>query len=356
MRSSRPLIVALAALALSLLAVPSAIGAPTVFGSRLDHEPSKNDCSELGPCTIASYIHPSDPAGDPYSGGAPVSGVITSFRVRFKAMAAQPVTLQIAEVAPKTGDDSTAVGRIVASAAPVTLAATPEEAETIPIQSFSTRVSVKAGQHLAIASPGMGLSATYDSSGDKYSYVFAMPPLGAEPRESQTATGQLLIQATIEPDADGDGFGDETQDQCPSQASTQGPCQTSGPPPVSTPPAVSLSGLGATGGKVSYTLSTAASVHIDLARRTPGRKVGAKCVKVTRANRKKAHCVTFKPVGAGFSGPGGSGAQSAAIPGFAKLAPGVYQITVTATDPAGHTSTLTASFTVKPKPKKKSPR
>jgi uncharacterized repeat protein (TIGR01451 family) len=31
-------------------------------------------------------------------------------------------------------------------------------------------------------------------------------------------------EATIEPDADGDGFGDESQDQCPTDPSTQGTC------------------------------------------------------------------------------------------------------------------------------------
>jgi len=35
----------------------------------------------------------------------------------------------------------------------------------------------------------------------------------------------------LEPDADHDGFGDETQDQCPTHASTQGPC----PPPPALP-------------------------------------------------------------------------------------------------------------------------
>ena len=35
-----------------------------------------------GPCTLVSFIHPIDPNGDPYSGGAPVGGVITKFRIR----------------------------------------------------------------------------------------------------------------------------------------------------------------------------------------------------------------------------------------------------------------------------------
>ena len=38
---------------------------------------------------------------------------------------------------------------------------------------------------------------------------------------------ELVLNADIEADADGDKFGDESQDQCPTDASTQGPC-----PPV----------------------------------------------------------------------------------------------------------------------------
>ena len=43
----------------------------------------------------------------------------------------------------------------------------------------------------------------------------------------------LDLSATLEPDADNDGFGDETQDQCPTNAGTQGSCPVSAP--VTTP-------------------------------------------------------------------------------------------------------------------------
>ena len=42
----------------------------------------------------------------------------------------------------------------------------------------------------------------------------------------------LDLSATLEPDADNDGFGDETQDQCPTNAATQGPCPTSATTPT----------------------------------------------------------------------------------------------------------------------------
>jgi hypothetical protein len=51
---------------------------------------------------------------------------------------------------------------------------------------------------------------------------------GAAPQAPQNGTNscELLVNATVEPDADNDGYGDETQDQCPTDASTHGPCPT----------------------------------------------------------------------------------------------------------------------------------
>jgi hypothetical protein len=64
---------------------------------------------------------------------------------------------------------------------------------------------------------------------------------GTTPEEAQlnlvNATHSIPpIRATIEADADHDGFGDETQDQCPTDATTQGPCPVV-TPPDNTPPA-----------------------------------------------------------------------------------------------------------------------
>jgi hypothetical protein len=46
---------------------------------------------------------------------------------------------------------------------------------------------------------------------------------------------RLNVDAQIEPDADGDGYGDETQDECPTDPDTRGPCPPGSPePPGST--------------------------------------------------------------------------------------------------------------------------
>jgi hypothetical protein len=56
-------------------------------------------------------------------------------------------------------------------------------------------------------------------------------PLNQERAMNAGNQFRVDVGAVLEPDADGDGFGDETQDACPSDASTQGPC----PPAVDSP-------------------------------------------------------------------------------------------------------------------------
>jgi hypothetical protein len=48
------------------------------------------------------------------------------------------------------------------------------------------------------------------------------------------------LNADIEPDADADGFGDETQDLCPTDASTQGACPVAPVAPDTTPPETTI--------------------------------------------------------------------------------------------------------------------
>ena len=73
----------------------------------------------------------------------------------------------------------------------------------------------------------------------------------AEPDFADTGT-EVFFNADIEPDADGDGYGDETQDGCPADASTQGPC------PVDLAVAMSASRAAAVSGEpVTVTVTVA---------------------------------------------------------------------------------------------------
>jgi hypothetical protein len=330
-----------------LLLVPAIGQAATNFGSRLNHDPANSgECEPLGTCTIMSFIQPIDPNGDPYSGGAPVDGVITKFRLRaFIVNEPAQVTFLVGDVnRPDPKDETSALATATATGPTVTLPVNEELIEA-PIQEFAARVPVKKGQHLGITS-SKSLQATVNNSGDKFSYVYS-PPLevGAGARGSLEPTGELLVAATIEPDADGDGFGDETQDQCPTQKTTQGPCDTSPP---------NVTGLKLTGGdKIHYNLSETATVSFKLEKKTKGRKVGGKCVKQTAKNKTKPGCPLFKKVGATFSGPGNPGPNTATLPNGKKLKPGNYRLTMTATDAAGNKTTKTLSFKVAKKKKKK---
>jgi hypothetical protein len=65
------------------------------------------------------------------------------------------------------------------------------------------------------------------------SFVRFLTPLpnGGAPQAGMPMGGfEVFMQAIVEPDADNDGFGDETQDLCPSNATIQGAC----PAPAST--------------------------------------------------------------------------------------------------------------------------
>jgi hypothetical protein len=104
--------------------------------------------------------------------------------------------------------------------------------------SFQTRVPVSAGDLLGFRAtnkatcgfdaPGMG------TSDDVYRSAFGTPdsnpgdvlmfPAGQMDR-------RLNVSATLEPDADADGFGDETQDQCLGEAGTENGCAPDASPP-----------------------------------------------------------------------------------------------------------------------------
>jgi hypothetical protein len=333
---------ALLGAACALLLLPAAGQAATTFGSLMKNEPTETTC---GNCTIVSYIVSTEPNGDPDSTGAPMDGVITKFRIRAYALE-EPgqVTFRVADITlpdPNNQDEALATA---AGTGPTITIQPEEEAVETPIREVGGRVPVKKGQHLAVDKTE-SIAAVYNSNGDKRSYVFS-PPLveGSGQRGSTMAANELLVAAVIEPDADGDGFGDETQDQCPTQKTTQGACDV-------TPPGVS--GLKVAGGKVSYRLSEAATVTFQLAKKLPGRKVGNRCVKQTAKNKGKKRCSRFKNLGKPFSGPGAPGPNSRKLPNGKKLKPGTYRLTMTAVDVAGNKTTAKTTFKIKKKKPKR---
>lgn len=192
------------------VALPASASAAVTFGSDLGDPPT----SALLVPGFTVALRTLEP-GELAPGGvtAPSGGVITHWRVR---KGAGSILLGFRVI---RGNTSVYQG-----------GATPVNTAEGTYQ-FDTRVPVQTGDAIGVDQLSV-INAPILAGGGSYSTW--MPLLGpAETRTpDQTGSGvQLLLNADLEPDADGDGFGDETQDQCPTDASTQGPCPADTTPP-----------------------------------------------------------------------------------------------------------------------------
>jgi hypothetical protein len=95
---------------------------------------------------------------------------------------------------------------------------------------FSTRLPVRAGDIIGVDRERRAGALFHASSGAATLLSFQPPLADLESRvQDRISNGaELLVNADIEPDADRDGFGDETQDNCPTIAN---PDQSTNPCP-----------------------------------------------------------------------------------------------------------------------------
>jgi Thrombospondin type 3 repeat len=184
-----------------------AAGAPganaaTTVGSNLASPATASVCGNA--CTVAIATLP---AGNQASGGIVVGdpgGVIVRWRVRKGTEPeVEPVALRV--LTGNFGGASGPVEPLPAAAGTYT---------------FEARIPVAAGQRPAIdlLNPTDGVSVLAGVTGAS-SHIW-LPPLedGVGRMPITQATLYPNINVDIEPDADGDGFGDETQDNCPGLA------------------------------------------------------------------------------------------------------------------------------------------
>ncbi len=111
------------------------------------------------------------------------------------------------------------------------------ELKTIPASSglhnFPTRIPVKAGDFIGIRATSGECAVGTLNPADTYDYNSGTATaVGALGNYLPSLYGWIIdISATLEPDADNDGYGDESQDQCLGQAGTSNGCPA--PPPAS---------------------------------------------------------------------------------------------------------------------------
>jgi uncharacterized repeat protein (TIGR01451 family) len=139
---------------------------------------------------------------------APSDGVVVRWRVKSASTSAPGARLRM--LRPVGGGSYVTAGS--------------SAVQTIPsgTSTFSTRIPVNAGDVLGLDEQtgakvfGAATSAAY----------FFQPFLGdtTQAPDNHLNGRELLVNADIEPDADGDGYGDETQDLCPGDPSRHTAC------------------------------------------------------------------------------------------------------------------------------------
>jgi len=196
--------IALAALALWLVGPSSAVAA-TEFGSDCQTTSSSPDLSLVSMASAGS--------GQPGS-AAPVDGVITRWRLSNGVPLEVERSAEALQVYRSTEDANRFT--LIAQSAPISIG--------FGLNLARVRIPVRAGDRLGIHGLEETLYCKTGQADDAVgAYEGSLSPGQSADFASNTGF-QVPGVATVEPDADGDGFGDESQDACPQSAAHQGAC------------------------------------------------------------------------------------------------------------------------------------
>ncbi len=218
LRRVRPALWIAAALCVAL---PASASGTVTIGSNLAAAPTDAiDCGAFG-CTASHKALPAPTSAAPGGVLAPSDGVVVRWRIRVGVLPI-PVALRIT----RPGDSGARSG---AGTGP-TVTPTANQTSTFD----DVRLPIQSGDTVGIDCFCQNVVLYALANTPNASFIRWIPALldGEPPRsDATTFNGQeLLVNADIEPDADRDGFGDETQDQCPTDTSTQGTCPDTDPP------------------------------------------------------------------------------------------------------------------------------
>jgi hypothetical protein len=302
-RRSGRLPLAVAATALSIgapaLAAPAMASAAATIGANLANSPQQqNTCAGDTPDPAKASCGLAVLTEGGLNQAARSDGVITRWRV---AGGSGPLVFRV--LRPQAGG-----AYLFVSSSAV------ESPANTGVVTFDTRQPIAAGDYIGVevesATARIGIDLGQPAT-ETAAAVFGGPIAdGASVVPANLAPGgRGYLNADVEPDADHDGYGDETQDQCPTNAATQGACP---PPPVvvdKLPPTVKWFGRTAHlshAGRVSFFIrsneqaSGTASATLGLPktskvvrfrRRTLHLKAGAKTKVTLRLSRKNAAAV-----------------------------------------------------------------
>ena len=301
----------------------AAIGADTV-GPVLPAPSTTNLCSGGLECTYIAGTE-ADPA---YA--VPGDGVVTSWQLQ-SGSSGGPVTLRV--LRPENGT-LRAVG------------ASGTESSVSGTATFTTRLAVMKGDVLGITNTSSAL--LFGPVGSPTTVFGPGIANGQLVPAKLTLAGQStvvpLIRATVEADADGDGFGDETQDRCLGDRTRQvTPCRPDFSLGALVRPARVTRMAARRPVVVSAALSRSSSLRVTVSALRPGRRVGTVCAprEIQLSGRSCQASVLVRQATRTVA------AGTARIPvNLAGLAAGRYTVKVEATDREGSDVTRTRAAIV----------
>ena len=196
----RPVLLALFA----ALAAPASAGAAVTVGADLSQSPTGGGGTCPGGGAVCSVALATLPDGS--APRVPMDGVIVSWRIR---------TSTSETLAPQAfhpvGDGTYTSGAVGTFGSVASGTSSP----------IAARLPVRAGDLIGVATQ-TGVPGALLTTGSTFEWDHT---LAGSPSTPTTVTGALLVSAVVEADADGDGYGDETQDRCPLDAARHdSPC------------------------------------------------------------------------------------------------------------------------------------
>lgn len=210
-------LVAVLACCASLISADSALALPNV---------GQAPGPASSPCSPDTFLQTGVASGTSYT--VQSAGVIVAWDFWTGSPVASDLKLKVGR---PSGAGATIVGEDPATGA------TPNADNT-----FLARIPVQAGDDIGIYTSGTGPCSIPAGTSDTFAYVSGDLAPGSFSVFSSANSFKFPVDALVEPDADQDGFGDNSQDFCDTDPTTQGPCRPgsvqfgSEVPGMSTPP------------------------------------------------------------------------------------------------------------------------
>jgi hypothetical protein len=219
-RCSRFAVLGLLGVGVALSAQLSASATTTSIGEAAPPD-APNSCIPSGATSTSLELFQTARA-DGTSYAVPADGVITSWSFHGSGLQSSLVTLRVYRPHTAMGPDTFSP---VADGGPVQGLFGDQEFV------FPARLPVRAGDIIGLRSQKLGVvfagtCASFGGPGDTYRVLQGTAPtaIGVSADYPETSGLKIDVAAQVEPDVDGDGYGDDTQDACPRLASTQAPC------------------------------------------------------------------------------------------------------------------------------------